>query len=250
MKQTLISILLLIFVFISPSAMAKRDYLTQITPENFDSYHTEITTRYNKLISTLSPDLIRRFKNSKGKNLNRLSKKQASYKKEYFDLVEQKKQIDPLYRLREDLIDLYTAHYKNTDFDRASLQTEATVLTVGLFNEIRRLKKSYRSIFIPIVHNMMIDVGVRKRGACKHWAEDLLAYLRTVNRGFFYVVWGEANMQKITEHNVAVIIPMGRPFKDGLIVDPWRTSGRPFWIKVTADTHYPWQQWTGYGAYY
>ena len=96
---------------------------------------------------------------------------------------------------------------------------------------------------------MMIDVGVRKRGACKHWAEDLLNYLRTVERKYFQVAWGEANMQKITEHNVAVIIPNGQPFDSGMMVDPWRTSGIPFWLKVKKDKHYHWQHWRDFGTF-
>lgn len=220
-----------------------------ITAANFDQEYQKASDTYQSLFDQTTPRLRRTFKRSKGKNIKRMSKKQVLLKQAYEKASERKAELEPIVELRDELIGLYKSQNKNASFDEAALQKESTELAVGFIKEIARLKKKYKSIFIPIFHNMMIDVGVRKRGACKHWAEDLLEFGRPFDRQFFDLAWGEANMQKMTEHNVAVVIPKGSPFSKGLIIDPWRTSGKPFWVHVTKDKHYKWSQWTDYGTF-
>lgn len=162
--------------------------------------------------------------------------------------TKEQRQNEFIQNLQTDLVALYlTEAPKNTD--KAKISVEAQRIAEGVIPEIARLKKKYHLFPIPVVHNMMISVGLKKRGACKHWAEDLLTFLRTIPREYFYVMWGEANPGKMHEHNVAVLIPNYGSFQDGLFIDPWRTAGIPLWKSVTADAHYKWQPWEDYGVY-
>lgn len=158
------------------------------------------------------------------------------------------KQNEFIQHLQDDLVAMYLKGApKNVNAPQVA--AEAHRIAAGVIPEITRLKKVYHLFPIPVAHNMMISVGLKKRGACKHWAEDLLIYLRTVPREYFYVMWGEANPGKMHEHNVAVLVPNYGTFQDGIFIDPWRTAGIPFWLPVTADHHYKWHAWEDYGVY-
>lgn len=249
-KNTFSLLALILFLSISPSVQAesvKTSTLNEVTPATFDELYTKVTTRLAEIEKTAPRFLLKQANSSKGKHVKRLNKEQTLLLKEYKALTAQNIALKPMSELRQALINLYKDKYKSASYDESLLKAEATHLSVKLIQEIAVLKKKYKSIFIPIVHNMMIDIGVRKRGACKHWAEDLLEFMKPMDRKFFDVTWGESNPEKFTEHNVAVILPKGGVFNDGMMIDPWRTSGNPFWLKVTEDTHFHWQQWAGYG---
>lgn len=247
MKQQITTIAAVSIVFfLTASAWAEVPDLPQLTPQNFDREYNRVMNTYEQIMANHSRRTIRRIKQARGYHHIRLTKEEASLRPVYLKIVKQKKELQPYHDLRESLINLYLEHNGTTGFDRDKLEEEANVLAITLVNQTYVLKKKYKSIFIPILHNMMIDVGIRKRGACKHWAEDLLAQLRPLERNFYYLAWGEANVGTIMEHNVAVVIPRGRPFEDGLLYDPWRTSGKPFWVRVSDDHHYNWSRWSGW----
>ncbi len=250
MIKTCCSGLALFFLLVVPHlAIAGATGLDGITAENFDSTYQGVTTRLNEIENTLGTKTLSKYRQKKGHKKAKLSATELQYKEEYLKLTEQKKYLSPVFELRESLKENYLKQYSKDSTDLAALHAEATRLSVGLVNEIADLKVKYHSFFIPIAHNMMISVGLRKRGACKHWAEDLLNYLRPKERQFFDVTWGQANSRKFNEHNVAVVIPRGKEFAAGMFIDPWRTSGKPFWLPVPDDKHYRWENWVEYGVY-
>lgn len=220
-----------------------------ITPENFDTVYKNTTVHYEKIVSEIPDRLKKKFRNAKGTHRTKFSTGEARLKKEYEFHLENKRKLDPIFKLKEDLNNLYLKFYPVPPDERQALNHESVTLAMELIEETEVLRKKYKSFFIPIVHNMMLDVGIRKRGACKHWAEDLLEHLHTVERRFFSITWGESHPGEFTEHNVAVLIPRGRKFEDGLLFDPWRTSGSPFWVQVTEDKHFRWTQWPDYGRF-
>lgn len=239
-----------IVIFLPGLVFAKvPDLPDELTAENFNQEYDRVTESYDDIIANTSKLSLRKIRRNKGNSHARLTKKENITRQDYKKLRKQKRILDPIHQFREDLVALYEEHNENASYDKEKLNIEATLLAVGLFDETKVLKKKYKSIFIPIFHNMMIDVGIRKRGACKHWAEDLLEYVRPIQRRFFDAAWGEANAGTFMEHNVAVIIPQGQKFETGILFDPWRTSGRAFWIKVTGDKHYKWTRWLSYGQF-
>lgn len=149
-------------------------------------------------------------------------------------------------RLKADLIQNYRAHgAKLTGTQEAEMDAEADLLAVETIRETQRLSDTYNIHSPPLVHNLAIQVGLSKRGACKHWAEDLLNKLSPIERRYFTAYWAEAHATTMREHNVAALVPKGADFKDGILIDPWRTAGKPYWVEIQKD-HYPWQPWSGY----
>lgn len=121
---------------------------------------------------------------------------------------------------------------------------EASVMASQLVSEILRLNKTYKVRLTPWTQNLLINMKLAKRGFCRHWAEDLTHFYEDhfSQNSYFGVIWAEAHAHSIREHNTMVIIPKGGELKEGLVIDPWRTGGKPFWIRVK-DDHYPWQIW-------
>lgn len=241
--QTLLTTLLLVTIFESSAFPSDWSF----TPNSFDAKNLELNTRYDALMEIIPKSLTKTGTSAFRKPM-KLSKNRAAMRREYLELREAKLKYDKITQLKNDLIEKYK-NGATGSYDQAALNREAITLATGLLDETVRLRDKYSSFFIPIFHNMMIDVGIKKRGACKHWAEDLLSYLRTIDRQYFSVTWGEAHARKFTEHNVAVIFPNNGNFKDGILFDPWRTSGIPFWVGVTRDPHYAWREWAEYGEY-
>jgi len=56
----------------------------------------------------------------------------------------------------------------------------------------------------------------------------------------YRIQWGTAYEGKLREHNSLVVIPKGGRFEEGLVLDGWRQSGKPYWCHVNKD-HYPWK---------
>lgn len=107
-----------------------------------------------------------------------------------------------------------------------------------------RLAKKYGTSGPPEYHNIMVNLGIRDRGLCWHWTTDLLNTFFALNLKTIDFMWAEAHAgSDLSEHNVAVIVPAADPrLEKGLIFDPWRTSGKPYWILLKDDTKYPWQE--------
>lgn len=222
-------------------------YQQEIQIEGFDdTYRSFLAEKI--LVAKKIPPSLRKEKLSRIGKHQYLRKELANLRQRYLYLNRKIAIYKPVFDLKESLKAMYLKGATQS-IDASALNEESLKLTIGLMDEIGRLKQKYRSFAIPIVHNMLIDIGVKKRGACKHWAEDLLDYMRPIPRQFFAITWGEAYPKKFNEHNVAVIYPNYGKFKDGLLIDPWRTSGKPYWITVKDDHHYKWKKWPLYSVY-
>jgi hypothetical protein len=105
-----------------------------------------------------------------------------------------------------------------------------------------RLAEEYRVVPPARLHNLLIQVGIKDRGLCYHWTEDLMKHLQTLKLRTYQLHWGVAHRgSDLQEHNSVVITANGRPFETGLLLDPWRNSGDLYWALVSTDS-YPWQE--------
>jgi hypothetical protein len=105
-----------------------------------------------------------------------------------------------------------------------------------------RLAEEYRVVPPARLHNLLIQVGLRERGLCYQWTEDLMKRLQALNLRTYQLHWGVAHKgSNLQEHNSVVITAKGQPFETGLLLDPWRYSGDIYWAVVTTDS-YPWQE--------
>ncbi len=105
----------------------------------------------------------------------------------------------------------------------------------------RRLGHEYRVTGPAQFHNFLVNAGVRKRGLCHHWARDLGAQLARLKLRTLVLRWGIARGGTLREHNAVVVTARGQPFERGIVLDPWRHSGRLFFGAVASD-RYPWRE--------
>jgi hypothetical protein len=105
-----------------------------------------------------------------------------------------------------------------------------------------QLTEEYQLVRPAVLHNLLIRVGLKDRGLCYHWTEDLLKQLQSLNLRTYQLHWGVAHRgSELREHNSVVITARGQAFEKGLVLDPWRNSGDLYWAMIKTD-RYPWKE--------
>lgn len=104
-----------------------------------------------------------------------------------------------------------------------------------------QLAKEYRVVRPAILHNVLVNLGIRKRGLCFQWADDLSAKLQTLHLQTLQIRRGVARLDTRREHSSVVLTAVDQPFERGIVLDAWRHSGRLVWAGVKTDK-YPWIQ--------
>ena len=122
-----------------------------------------------------------------------------------------------------------------TDPDEARLVAETAIRYSA------HLADEYRVVRPAVFHNILVRIGVRDRGLCWQWTEDLIKELISLSLKTFEFHWGVAYRgSDLREHNTVVITATGKPFQEGIVLDPWRNSGDLYWAAVKEDK-YPWE---------
>lgn len=101
------------------------------------------------------------------------------------------------------------------------------------------LAKEYRVVRPAIFHNVLVNLGLRERGLCFQWADDLSAKLKSLELRTLKVRRGAARLETRREHSSVVLTARGQAFDQGIVLDAWRHSGRLYWCGVKEDK-YPW----------
>lgn len=109
-----------------------------------------------------------------------------------------------------------------------------------------KLRHDYGVVGPALFHNFLVRVGIRKRGLCFQWAEDLLAHLDALKATTLELHWAEARAKTLRENNCIVVTAKGQAFREGIVLDCWRQAGHLFWAPVAADHFYPWVENTRY----
>jgi hypothetical protein len=118
---------------------------------------------------------------------------------------------------------------------------EARLAAHSLVVHSEQLRTDYRMVQPALFHNMLVNLGLRERGLCCHFAEDLIAGLVALELRTLDVHWVVARHgSRLREHSSVLLVPSGGAFEQGLVVDAWREAGKLFWAPV-ADDRYPWQ---------
>lgn len=106
----------------------------------------------------------------------------------------------------------------------------------------RELALQYEISDPPLIHNTKVNMGLRPRGLCWHWAEDIEARLDA--EGFetleMHRAIANADNEFLIDHSTAIISAKGDAFDDGVVLDPWRNAGILFWSPLKTDTRYEW----------
>ena len=118
-------------------------------------------------------------------------------------------------------------------------QTEATNTAETACSYSLQLAKEYRVIRPAIFHNVLVNLGLRQRGLCFQWADDLSSKLETLHLRSLNLHRGVARLDTRREHSSVVLTAQGQPFDQGIVLDAWRHSGHLVWAGVKEDK-YPW----------
>lgn len=94
----------------------------------------------------------------------------------------------------------------------------------------------------PLIHNIAVNTGVKPRGLCKHWADDLEARLRQEGLQSLSLHRAIANADNLRiEHSTVIVSTRGAAMDTGLVLDPWRMGqGRLWFGRVVEDPKYRW----------
>ncbi len=105
-----------------------------------------------------------------------------------------------------------------------------------------QLARDYHVTDPPLIHNMKVNAGLRPRGLCYQWADDIEARLRQENFRTFVLHRAIANAHNpfLIDHSTTIISRRGETMFQGMILDPWRNGGRLFWSPTLADKRYNW----------
>jgi len=105
-----------------------------------------------------------------------------------------------------------------------------------------RLAVEYQVEDPPIIHNIKVNQGLKPRGLCYQWADDLQA--RLAQEGFETIELQRAiaNSESAIriEHSTVVVTAPGDSMYEGIVLDPWRKGGQLYWGPVTEDEAYTW----------
>jgi hypothetical protein len=114
-------------------------------------------------------------------------------------------------------------------------RTEARLLADCAFATVSQLRRQYRMFGTPIFNNFLIYHGLKKRGYCYQWSEDLLVALDALKLRSLELHWGEANPGNWRENNCLVVTAKGQPFNHGMVLDCWKHFGHLRWNPVLSD---------------
>ena len=120
-------------------------------------------------------------------------------------------------------------------------KTEAMMVAETAVRESAALAEEYQLVRPAVAHNLLIALGLKDRGLCYHWTEDLMKRLQALDLKSLRLYWGVAHRgSELREHNCVVVSAKEQEFFKGIVLDPWRNSGNLFWARVTQDD-YPWK---------
>src|SRR6266481_6144182 len=122
---------------------------------------------------------------------------------------------------------------------------EAKLLADCAFANVSKLRREYRMFGTPIFNNFLIYHGLRKRGYCYQWSEDLLIALDKLKLTSLELHWGESNPANWRENNCIVVTAKGQPFKRGVMLECWRHLGHLYFGPVASD----WEPYVENSAY-
>ena len=125
---------------------------------------------------------------------------------------------------------------------------EAQAISYTAHTTARRLKKEYRVVLNPEFTVFLYNVGMRKRGWCGHWAQDIGTELIKLEPKTLVLHWGEAYPNTTSENNALVVTARNQKFEDGILIDGWRRAGRLFWCPVIKDDEYEAEQHYGHSG--
>ncbi len=117
-------------------------------------------------------------------------------------------------------------------------------LAQNIFRYVSYLTEQYALVSPPLWHNFLVNIGIKERGLCFHWSDALYLYLRQYHYDYFSFYLVGANIgEYFLEHNALLIAAKDADtIKGGVLIDPWRYSGKLYFSIVEEDKDYKWRR--------
>jgi len=121
--------------------------------------------------------------------------------------------------------------------------SEAKILSREAISYSKQLAARYEVTAPPLVHNFLVNVGIKKRGLCYQWSDDLYGHLRSFHFKSIQLKPLGANVGRYwSEHNALAVLPRGdSDLSHGLLLDAWRRAGTLYYTPITKDPEYTWR---------
>lgn len=123
---------------------------------------------------------------------------------------------------------------KVSELDAATLAREAHIYPLHLANV-------WQISSPPLINNLLRNQGKVEYGLCIDWTYAMRQRMRALGLESFDWHWGIANEgSDLFEHSTLVATAKSSPFAQGVILDPWRNSGKLYWAPIGSDPKYEW----------
>lgn len=104
------------------------------------------------------------------------------------------------------------------------------------------LAQKYKAVKPAIFNNLLINLHIKNRGLCYHYANDLFLFLRSKNYKSFKLMKIISNRDEYFEHTSLAIIKDGVDLKNSIVLDAWRDVGELYFSKIKDDKRYKWEE--------
>jgi hypothetical protein len=118
---------------------------------------------------------------------------------------------------------------------------EADQMASTAIEESAKLAEDFKPMILPWMNNGLVNTGLRKRGLCYQWRDDLFPHLFQLHLKTLEMHLTASKRDTWLEHHGIVVTAKGQRFEDGIVIDPWRKGGRLWWGLLKNDKGHPWK---------
>ena len=129
-----------------------------------------------------------------------------------------------------------------------SINPEASCFEVQRLD--RQIKQSAGRLFNiydrqthPLLHNLLVNLGIKQKGLCWHFADalylDLLKGKQRYPSFCFHLI--VSNKGSFWEHNAVLVTSCHKEIERGVVIDLWRNRGRITHYLLKKDPEYRWR---------
>ncbi|MCP4969456.1 MAG: hypothetical protein GY932_02535 [Arcobacter sp.] len=118
---------------------------------------------------------------------------------------------------------------------------EAKRFSYETINYSKTLAKNYKVTTPALIHNTLINLNIKQKGYCYHYANDLINYLKDKKFKSFYFKKVVSKRGEYFEHTALILTRDDISFHNSLVFDAWRNTGDLFWSKIKDDKKYKWE---------
>lgn len=118
---------------------------------------------------------------------------------------------------------------------------EAKEFSSKVIKYSKQLAFEYEVETPALFHNTLINLGLKERGLCYHYANDLLSFLESKKYKSFEFKKVISSRDKYFEHTALILTRDDIKFENAIIFDAWRDTGELFFSSIKEDKRYEWE---------